>query len=63
MHGASTPSINLIPLAREILSLSSRTTEILLYDLWGHGLSSTPVQPVTPALFHTQILHLINHLS
>lgn len=63
MHGASTPSINLVPLAKEILSLSSGRTEILLYDLWGHGLSSTPVQPMTPALFHAQILHLMNHLS
>jgi pimeloyl-ACP methyl ester carboxylesterase len=60
MHGGSTPCINLVPLAKDILNLpNSPPTQILLYDLWGHGLSSTPLLPPTQSLFHYQLLLLL----
>lgn len=31
----------------------------MLYDLWGHGTSATPLQPHTPALMHMQIFEIL----
>jgi pimeloyl-ACP methyl ester carboxylesterase len=62
MHGSSTPCINLLPLADALLSSPAQRTEILLYDLWGHGLSSTPLLPPTLGIFHFQLLALLSHL-
>lgn len=36
---------------------------LVLYDLWGHGLSSTPLVPHTPGLFHAQIFILLAELG
>lgn len=51
VHGVQTPALGLHPLAE---SLRSRFpgAHITLVDLWGHGLSDTPQEPHTPALFH-----------
>jgi pimeloyl-ACP methyl ester carboxylesterase len=66
MHGISTPCINYIPLITHLLeapSLLNRPTEIVIFDLWGHGLSSTPLLPHTPSLFIYQLLYIMSHLS
>lgn len=62
VHGIGTPAIGLTALARKLQALSP-SLHILLYDLWGHGLSQTPLVPHVPALFHFQILHLLSHMK
>ncbi|PLB49032.1 alpha/beta-hydrolase [Aspergillus steynii IBT 23096] len=62
IHGVQTPSIGLYPLVRSLSALSPSTHYILL-DLWGHGLSDTPVAPHTPELFHDLISALLDHLA
>ncbi|KAI9042762.1 alpha/beta fold hydrolase [Aspergillus affinis] len=62
VHGVQTPAIGLQPLAR---ALSSRFphAHCVLIDLWGHGLSETPVLPHEPGLFHGLLLALLTHLD
>lgn len=62
IHGIGTPAVGLLALARK-LQASNPNLHILLYDLWGHGLSQTPLMPHVPALFHSQILHLLSHMK
>jgi pimeloyl-ACP methyl ester carboxylesterase len=62
IHGLGTPAIGLLPLAT-LLAASSTPTTVLIYDNWGHGLSSTPLTAHVPGLFHSQILHLLSHLQ
>ncbi|CAM1509529.1 Fc.00g032680.m01.CDS01 [Cosmosporella sp. VM-42] len=62
IHGLGTPAIGLLPLAI-CLAASSTPTTVLIYDNWGHGLSSTPAAAHVPGLFHSQILHLLSHLE
>ncbi|KAH8805382.1 valacyclovir hydrolase [Xylogone sp. PMI_703] len=62
VHGVGTPAVGLTPLARKLQALNPGL-HILLYDLWGHGLSQTPLVPHVPALFHAQILHLLSHMK
>ncbi|KAF2496134.1 alpha/beta-hydrolase [Lophium mytilinum] len=52
IHGVQTPALGLLPLVRA-LRASFPTAHLALLDLWGHGLSDTPVLPHTPALFHS----------
>ncbi|CAG8949140.1 hypothetical protein HYFRA_00004762 [Hymenoscyphus fraxineus] len=61
IHGVGTPAIGLLPLAT-LLAASSTPTTVLIYDNWGHGLSSTPLTTHVTGLFHTQILALLTHL-
>ena len=61
IHGLGTPAIGLLPLAT-LLAAASTPTTVLIYDNWGHGLSSTPLTAHVPGLFHSQILHLLSHL-
>ncbi len=58
IHGVGTPALGLLPLAKRL----HPRAHVVLYDLWGHGLSSTPLTAHVPALFHTQLLHLLAHL-
>ncbi|KAJ5585042.1 uncharacterized protein N7459_004842 [Penicillium hispanicum] len=62
VHGVQTPAIGLQPLAS---ALSSRFpyAHCVLFDLWGHGLTDTPVVPHDPALFHALIDALMVHLG
>ncbi|KAK2625132.1 hypothetical protein QTJ16_005501 [Diplocarpon rosae] len=62
VHGVQTPAIGLQPLAR---ALSSRFpyAQCVLVDLWGHGLSDTPVVAHEPALFHGLIKGLMVKLG
>lgn len=62
IHGVGTPAIGLLPLATRLAADSIPTT-VLIYDNWGHGLSSTPVATHSAGLFHVQILHLLSHLE
>lgn len=60
VHGGGTPAIGIAPLA---LALAAKGENVLLYDTWGHGLSSTPLTPHSPALYHHQLLELLLHLG
>ncbi|PBP19515.1 hypothetical protein BUE80_DR009707 [Diplocarpon rosae] len=62
VHGVQTPAIGLQPLAG---ALSSRFphAQCVLVDLWGHGLSDTPVVAHEPALFHGLIKGLMVKLG
>lgn len=51
VHGVQTPALGLHPLAQDVRSRFPGA-HIALLDLWGHGLSETPWEPHTPALFH-----------
>ena len=58
IHGAQTPGLGMLLLARALQKLDPGT-HIVLYDFWGHGLSSTPLAPHTPGLFHFQVLQVL----
>ena len=62
VHGVQTPAIGLQPLAS---ALSSRfpLAHCVLVDLWGHGLTETPVVPYEPALFHSLLVALMDQLG
>jgi pimeloyl-ACP methyl ester carboxylesterase len=60
IHGAGCPAIGVAPLA---LNLTATGNHVVAYDLWGHGLSSTPLAPHTSALFHAQLLELLSFLK
>jgi pimeloyl-ACP methyl ester carboxylesterase len=62
LHGVQTPALGLKPLA-STLHTSFPTAEFVLVDLWGHGLSSTPVFPHSPSLFHFAIDELLSALE
>ncbi|KAH0394050.1 alpha/beta-hydrolase, partial [Aureobasidium melanogenum] len=62
LHGVQTPALGLHPLAKHLHAQFPRA-EFVLVDLWGHGLSSTPLAPHTPSLFHFQISTLLSHLA
>jgi pimeloyl-ACP methyl ester carboxylesterase len=60
LHGGGTPALGLAPLAHK---LSASGNCVVVYDLWSHGLSSTPLVAHTPALFHTQLLEVLLYLK
>jgi pimeloyl-ACP methyl ester carboxylesterase len=62
IHGIGTPALGMLPLASK-LHAENPSAHFVLYDLWGHGLSSTPLVPHVPALFHSQILQLLERLQ
>ena len=62
IHGVQTPALGMLPLARQLHS-SFPTAHFVLLDLWGHGLSDTPVAPHTASLFHGLIDALLDHLQ
>lgn len=62
LHGLGTPALGLLPLVRAILA-SNPHAHLTLYDLWGHGLSSTPLVPHVPGLFHAQVLRVLAALK
>jgi pimeloyl-ACP methyl ester carboxylesterase len=51
----------MLPLARA-LEKSFPYAHLVLVDLWGHGLSDTPILPHQPSLFHQLIDDLLDHL-
>jgi pimeloyl-ACP methyl ester carboxylesterase len=62
VHGVQTPAIGLQPLA-SALSLRFPVAHCVLVDLWGHGLTDTPVAPHEPALFHDLLVTLMDQLG
>ena len=61
LHGANTPALGMLLLARELQALDP-DTHVALFDLWGHGLSSTPLTPHTPHTFHLQMFQVLGFL-
>ncbi|CAD6441716.1 fbbe2212-fe1f-4c48-aee0-6b30c2723d3e-CDS [Sclerotinia trifoliorum] len=59
IHGIGTCAIGMAPLAHRLTVSGSH---VVIYDLWGHGNSSTPLETHTPALMHEQIFELLSHL-
>ncbi|RSL51927.1 hypothetical protein CEP54_011145 [Fusarium duplospermum] len=62
IHGVQTPALGMLPLARE-LQTSFPNAHLVLVDLWGHGLSDTPIVPHEAALFHQLLDDLLDHLD
>jgi pimeloyl-ACP methyl ester carboxylesterase len=62
IHGVQTPALGMLPLARA-LQASFQGTHFVLVDLWGHGLSDTPVIPHDQSLFHQLVDALLDHLE
>lgn len=62
IHGVQTPALGLQPLATT-LSTRFPSAHCVLVDLWGHGLTDTPVVPHTPELFHDLLLALMQKLE
>lgn len=61
VHGVQTPAIGLQPLA-SALSSSFPHAHCVLVDLWGHGLTETPIAAHEPALFHDLLVALMDQL-
>lgn len=62
IHGVQTPALGMLPLARK-LQASFPSAHLVLMDLWGHGLSDTPVVAHEAGLFHGLIDALLDHLQ
>ncbi|KAI0887558.1 alpha/beta-hydrolase [Annulohypoxylon maeteangense] len=62
IHGLNTPAIGMLPLAKELQALDP-DAYVVLFDLWGHGFSSTPLVAHTPQIFHFQIFQVLGFLQ
>ncbi|KAH7057236.1 Alpha/Beta hydrolase protein [Macrophomina phaseolina] len=62
IHGVQTPALGMLPLARA-LHASFPRAHFALVDLWGHGLSDTPVAPHDAGLFHQLLDALLDRLT
>ena len=62
IHGINTPALGLLPLARALQALDP-DAHIVLFDLWGHGMSSTPLVAHTPQTFHAQIYQVLGYMG
>ncbi|KAJ5288217.1 valacyclovir hydrolase [Penicillium angulare] len=62
VHGVQTPAIGLQPLA-STLSRRFPSAHCVLVDLWGHGLSDTPILPHEASLFHSLLNDLLDELK
>lgn len=62
VHGANTPALGMLAFAKELQALDP-DIHVVLYDLWGHGLSSTPLVAHTPQIFHSQILQVLSFMQ
>ncbi|KAI8623507.1 alpha/beta-hydrolase [Xylariaceae sp. FL1651] len=62
IHGLNTPALGMWPLAKELQALDP-DAHIVLFDLWGHGLSSTPLVAHTPQIFHFQIFQILGFMQ
>ncbi|KAF3392380.1 hypothetical protein DPV78_010584 [Talaromyces pinophilus] len=62
VHGGQTPALGLLPLANALKS-KFPNAHFVLIDLWGHGLSDTPLVAHEPALFHSLLESLLVHLE
>jgi pimeloyl-ACP methyl ester carboxylesterase len=62
IHGVQTPALGMQPLATA-LHAQFPHAHFVLIDLWGHGLSDTPVLPHNATLFHGLLASLLDHLE
>jgi pimeloyl-ACP methyl ester carboxylesterase len=62
IHGVRTPALGMFPLART-LKASFPQAHFVLIDLWGHGLSDTPIVPHEASLFHQLLDSLLDKLE
>ena len=62
IHGVNTPALGMWPLAKELQALD-KDAHIILFDIWGHGLSSTPLVAHTPQIFHFQIFQVLGFMQ
>ncbi|KAJ5668146.1 uncharacterized protein N7477_006716 [Penicillium maclennaniae] len=62
LHGVQTPAIGLQPLA-SVLSSQFPYAQCVLVDLWGHGLTETPLLPHDATLFHSLVNSLLELLG
>ncbi|ETN41737.1 uncharacterized protein HMPREF1541_03674 [Cyphellophora europaea CBS 101466] len=62
IHGLNTPALGLWPLAKELREIEP-DAHIVMFDLWGHCLSSTPLLAHTPHIFHLQILQVLGYMK
>lgn len=62
IHGVQTPALGMLPLASS-LKTSFPASHFVLVDLWGHGLTDTPVVPHEASLFHKLIDDLLDKLK
>jgi pimeloyl-ACP methyl ester carboxylesterase len=62
VHGVQTPALGMLPLALA-LQESFPHADFVLVDLWGHGLSDTPVVPHDSSLFHQLLDALLDQLK
>ncbi|RFU24300.1 hypothetical protein B7463_g12038, partial [Scytalidium lignicola] len=62
IHGVQTPALGMLPLACA-LQASFPLAHFVLVDLWGHGLSDTPVVPHDSSLFHLLLDALLDQLA
>ena len=61
VHGIDTPALGMLPLAKALQALDP-DAHIVLFDLWGDGLSSTPLVTHTPHIFHAQIHQVLGYM-
>ncbi|KAH7131700.1 putative valacyclovir hydrolase [Dactylonectria estremocensis] len=62
VHGVQTCAIGLHKLSSALASRFPQA-HLVLVDLWGHGLTDTPLLPHEPALFHGLLEALMVHLG
>lgn len=62
IHGVQTPALGMLPLAHA-LKASFPESHFVLVDLWGHGLSETPIIPHEASLFHHLIDSVLDELE
>ncbi|KAF5012507.1 hypothetical protein FDECE_1433 [Fusarium decemcellulare] len=62
LHGVQTPALGMLPLARA-LHASHPHAHIVLVDLWGHGLTETPIAPHDAGLFLGLVDALLDELN
>jgi pimeloyl-ACP methyl ester carboxylesterase len=62
LHGVQTPALGMQPLAAALHSKFPHA-HLVLIDLWGHGLSDTPILPHDASLFHGLLDALLDHLQ
>jgi pimeloyl-ACP methyl ester carboxylesterase len=62
IHGVQTPALGMFPLTSALHKMFP-STHFVLVDLWGHGLTDTPVVPHEASLFHKLIDALLDQLK
>lgn len=62
IHGVCTPAIGQLPLTKHLQALHP-DTHIVVFDLWGHGRSTTPLVPHTASIFEFQVLQVLSYMQ